>query len=156
MEASGQTETVREGLFQVESAKHVLHVLGVEALVFRMFMTVADVFSFEDDAVHNRGEEGETAGHRNDHVFVGVDVHQGCFSEDVHVLADDRQVCLQGSIVLDFGVGVIDYIEQVRAVGLFRCGALLMRDRKKSMFSVGEKPNCNWFSERWVDMNPAR
>ena len=89
--------------------------LGFEVHEVLVFVTVADIFSFDDDAVNHRSVEGKTTGQRN-HQVVGH-VHQGGFGEDVHSLRAEREVSLQGSVVLDVGLAVVDGVEQVAAVG---------------------------------------
>ena len=115
VEAGREAEAVGECLFEVNGTEDVLHVLAVFAHVLGVLVAVIHVFGFEDDAVDNRSRDGNAARHRNDHVTVGAQVHKGDFTEDVDEV-ENRHVGLEGHIVLDDCIGVIDQVEDVAAV----------------------------------------
>ena len=115
VETSRQAEAVGECLFEVESSEHVLDVLRVlDAPVCRMFLTVANVFGFEDDAVNNLGLEEETARYRDHHVVVAGDVEQSCFGKDADGILPEVEKMPDASglgALLRWPDGTIDQIQ---------------------------------------------
>ena len=87
--------------------------LGV-AFIETVFFTVIDVFGFEDNAVNSLEVEFDAASNR--HGKVVRQIHQSSFAKQREEVWNDRSADLQGCIVENLCIAVVNLVKDVAAV----------------------------------------
>ena len=114
MQASRQRETVRESLFKIKCCEDVLDVFGLARNKVSVVMTVVDEFGFENDAVNGLEVEFEATCERCDDVVCHI--HESDFTENREEVRNNRSTNLQGGVVHNVYVAIVNSVKNVAAV----------------------------------------